>query len=94
MTSRIISGGKSGNVPIKTRYQDSEKRSLTYKMSGGREQIRDLTLLNPPYDLSVLRSITDLSDILNQSIEAYKTNVVGFGMGIRYKVEDLEETEK
>lgn len=26
MTSRIISGGKSGNIPIKkTRYQDSEK---------------------------------------------------------------------
>lgn len=95
MTSRIISGGKSGNIPIKKQdIKIQKKRSLTYKMSGGREQIRDLTLLNPPYDLSVLRSITDLSDILNQSIEAYKTNVVGFGMGIRYKVEDLEETEK
>ena len=93
MTSRIISGGKSGNVPIKKQdIKIQKKRRLTYKMSGGREQIRDLTLLNPPYDLSVLRSITDLSDILNQSIEAYKTNVVGFGMGIRYKVEDLEET--
>lgn len=93
MTSRIISGGKSGNVPIKKQdIKIQKKRRLTYKMSGGREQIRDLTLLNPPYDLSVLRSITDLSNILNQSIEAYKTNVVGFGMGIRYKVEDLEET--
>lgn len=86
MTSRIISGGKSGDVPIKKQnIKIQKKRRLTYKMSGGREQIRDLTLLNPPYDLSVLRSITDLSNILNQSIEAYKTNVVGLEWGFGTK---------
>lgn len=93
MTSRIISGGKSGNVPIqKNDVKIIKNRKMTYKMTGGIEQVRDLTLLNPPYDLSVLRSIIGLSDILNQAIEAYKTNVVGFGMGIKYKVDDLDET--
>lgn len=95
MASKIISGGVNGKIPIKKQDVKIEKRrTLKYKMAGGIDQARDLTLLNPPYDLSQLRSITELSDILNQAIEAYKTNVVGFGMGIRYKVEDLDETPK
>ncbi|MGH1648932.1 phage portal protein [Enterococcus gilvus] len=96
MTSRIISGGKSGLIPKvlkKNKVSIEKNRKLTFKSTGSVEQNRDLTLLTPPYDLATLRSITEISDILNQCIEAYVTNVVGFGMGIRYKVDDLEESE-
>lgn len=96
MTSKIISGGKTGDVPNKygkTGVSIIKKRSLTFKSIRGIKQSRDLTQLSPPYDLATLRSITEISDILNQCIEAYKTNIAGFGFGIRYTVEDLEETE-
>lgn len=95
MTSKIISGGKSGIVPdkyIKKSVSISKKQTLTFKEKGGGNQRRDLTQLSPPYDIAALRSITDISDILNQCIEAYSTNVAGFGFDIRYTVEDDDET--
>lgn len=95
MTSKIISGGSSGSVPkeyIKKNVSIEKKRTLKFKSAGGFDQRRDLTQLSPPYDIATLRSTTDISDILNQSIEAYVTNVAGFGFGIRYKVDDTEET--
>lgn len=96
MTSKIFSGGKTGTIPTtfqKSKVTINKKKSLTYKEAGDVDQRRDLTQLSPPYDLSTLRSMTEISDILNQSISAYVTNVVGFGMGVRYKVDDLEETD-
>lgn len=96
MASKVISGGASGNVPIKKQAVSviKTRKALTYKQQGGIEQKRDLTLLSPPYDLASLREITDISDILNQSIEAYVKNVVGFGMEIRYNVDDVDENEE
>ncbi|MFC0275596.1 phage portal protein [Enterococcus devriesei] len=97
MTSKVISGGRNGTVPEKFQVKDvhiAKERTLKYNSKGGAKEIRDLSLLSPPYDVTMLRSIPDISDILNQCIEAYVTNVVGFGMGIRYKVDDLDETEE
>lgn len=96
MTSKIISGGKSGLIPTemkKSKVAVKKKRQLTFKAKGNINHVRDLTLLSPPYDLSMLRSISGISDILKQCVEAYVTNVVGFGMGIRYCVDDLDESE-
>lgn len=92
--SKIISGGAKGIVPIQKQAVSviKKKKLLKYNQQGSVEQRRDLTLLSPPYDLASLREITDISDILNQSIEAYVKNVVGFGMDIRYTVDDTEET--
>ncbi len=93
MTSKIISGGKSGVVPIeKSTVTIQKKRTLKYKELGGLDQRRVLTQLSPPYDISMLRSVPEMSDILKQAIEAYVQNVVGFGMGVRYKVDDATET--
>lgn len=47
--------------------------------------------LTPPLDLSGLRTLVKNSSILPQCIRAYKNNIAGFGIGIRYK-EDVEET--
>lgn len=94
MTSKIISGGKSGKIPIQKKDISvvKKRKLLRYKSSGEVVQSRDLTQLSPPYDLATLRSIPEMSDILAQAIEAYVTNVAGFGMGIRYKVDDAEES--
>lgn len=97
MTSKVISGGKAGSIPVGVQKKDVsiiKNRTLPFKSKGGKDEIRDLTQLSPPYDIATLRSITDISGILNQCIEAYKTNVAGFGFGIRYKVEGLEETDE
>ena len=93
--SKIISGGAKGIVPIQKKAVSviKKKKLLKYNQTGGVEQRRDLTLLSPPYDLASLREVTDISDILNQSIEAYVKNVVGFGMDIRYTIDDTEETD-
>lgn len=47
--------------------------------------------LTPPLDLLGLRELVKNSSILPQCIRAYKNNIAGFGIGIRYK-EDVEET--
>lgn len=47
--------------------------------------------ITPPNDMRGLRQMVKHSTILPQCIRAYKNNIAGFGIGIRY-VEDVEET--
>jgi PBSX family phage portal protein len=52
-----------------------------------------LVWLQPPADLQGLKELVDHSTILPQCIRAYKDNIAGFGIGIKYK-DDIEETEE
>ncbi|MCC8135606.1 MAG: hypothetical protein LIO40_02890 [Ruminococcus sp.] len=45
----------------------------------------------PPVDLRGLRELVKNSSILPQCIRAYRSNIAGFGIGVRY-IEDVEET--
>lgn len=47
--------------------------------------------ITPPNDLRGLRNLVKNSTILPQCIRAYKNNIAGFGIGVRY-IEDGEET--
>lgn len=47
--------------------------------------------ITPINDMNGLRHLVKQSTILPQCIRAYKNNIAGFGIGIRY-VEDMEET--
>lgn len=49
--------------------------------------------LTPPYALTGLENMTRHSSILPQCINAYKSNIAGFGISVRYK-EDVTDTEK
>jgi PBSX family phage portal protein len=49
--------------------------------------------ITPPNDMRGLQKMVKHSTILPQCIRAYKNNIAGFGIGIRY-VEDVEETEE
>ncbi|MGX6993949.1 phage portal protein [Vagococcus penaei] len=92
MSSKIITSSKTVIPMKKSEVTANKKRMLTYKMTGGEQVRRDLTLLSPPYDLATLRSIGETSTILNQCVEAYSQNIVGFGMGVRFKVEEKDVT--
>lgn len=47
--------------------------------------------IEPPTDLRGYKTLVDNSTILPQCIRAYKNNIAGFGIGVRY-TEDIEET--
>lgn len=47
--------------------------------------------ISPPTDLRGLKMLVSNSSILPQCIRAYKNNIAGFGIGIRYR-EDMDET--
>lgn len=48
--------------------------------------------VTPPYDMRGLKQMARDSNILPQCITAYKNNIAGFGIALRYKTEDAEET--
>jgi len=48
--------------------------------------------VTPPYDLRGLKQMVRDSNILPQCITAYKNNIAGFGIALRYKTEDADET--
>ncbi|MEH7739099.1 phage portal protein, partial [Bacillus pumilus] len=41
-------------------------------------------VIEPPYNITELKQIAEYSTILQQCIDAYKTNILGFGLGIEY----------
>lgn len=48
--------------------------------------------VSPPIDLRGLKVMVSQSSILPQCIRAYKNNIAGFGIGVRYKDDFTEET--
>lgn len=50
--------------------------------------------ISPPVPLEGFKIMVSHSSILPQCIRAYKNNIAGFGIGIRYKEDYTEETEE
>ena len=55
-------------------------------------------LIEPPYNITELKQIAEYSTILQQCIDAYKTNILGFGLGVEYtfdfNAEDAPKAKK
>ncbi|WP_252503266.1 phage portal protein [Sporosarcina sp. Marseille-Q4943] len=52
-------------------------------------------IIEPPYNLTELKLIGEYSSILQQCIDAYKTNIAGFGIESSYKIDiKSDETEE
>lgn len=49
--------------------------------------------IEPQRDLRGLRNLVKNSDILPQCVRAYKDNIAGFGIGVRYTVDEEETAE-
>ncbi|KIL23730.1 phage portal protein [Bacillus pumilus] len=41
-------------------------------------------VIEPPYNIQELKQMAEYSTILQQCIDAYKTNILGFGLGVEY----------
>ncbi|MCY8128727.1 phage portal protein, partial [Bacillus spizizenii] len=58
----------------------------------------DNNILQPPYNLKELKMIAEYSTILQQCIDAYRTNIVGFGFDFEYSFDvnspDVTNKEK
>ena len=67
------------------------KKSDKSEQLDAREELNAADWISPPLELTGLKELETQSSILPQCIRAYKNNIAGFGIGIRYK-DDIEET--
>ena len=58
---------------------------------GGTASLNGDKFISPPADLHGLKTLVKHSSILPQCIRAYKNNIAGFGIGIRYKDSDEKD---
>lgn len=86
--------GKKKPASVGTRIiktQAPVKKSDSPQQLSRQENLNASDWLEPPVELAGLKVLVNNSTILPQCTRAYKNNIAGFGIGIRYR-EDLEET--
>lgn len=66
-------------------------KAETVTQISGEETYNAGDWIEPPTDLRGYKELVNNSAILPQCIRAYKNNIAGFGIGVRYK-EDIDET--
>lgn len=82
---------KYGVTIIKASEERPVKKSDKSEQLDAREELASADWINPPLELMGLKELETQSSILPQCIRAYKNNIAGFGIGVRYK-DDIEET--
>lgn len=71
--------------------QDGVEKALTPTQVSREEKFNAGEWITQPYDMRGLRTMVSESTILPQCTRAYRNNIPGYGIGIRYKV-DADET--
>lgn len=79
--AKVIKAAQGG-VPI------SKAETATAKKNEGFKEIID-----PPLNIKTLMEMPDNSTILQQCIDAYKQNIVGFGVGLKYREDETKKKE-
>ena len=69
------------------------RKSLTTTQVEREEERNASEWITPTYDMKGLRRMVTESTILPQCARAYKNNIPGYGIGVRYK-EDVDETSE
>lgn len=87
MQARIIKG-KNYTPPL----QPIKKADTTTQVTE-QEAFNAGDWIEPPYELAGLHDLVRESTILPQCIRAYKDNIAGFGIGVRY-AEDVKESDE
>lgn len=75
---------------VKAREAPVEKADVSLQVTTA-EAYNAGDWITPRHDLNGLAALVENSSILPQCIRAYKNNIAGFGIGVRY-IEDTEET--
>lgn len=83
--------GRIAATVIKARNTDPIKKADTSVQLSRQEKVNAGEWLEPPVDLAGLKVLVTNSTILPQCTRAYKNNIAGFGIGIRYR-DDQDET--
>lgn len=72
-------------VILKAAAEEPDNRSRAIQNATG--ETASQGLIDPPYSLETLSQLREASDCLGSFIDAYKTNVAGFGFGLRYTID-------
>lgn len=84
--------GKKGNVGVKVITPNIQKAEVSTQIN--KEKAYNAgDWIEPPARLEGLKVLVNESSILPQCIRAYKNNIAGFGIGIRYTTDDEETPE-
>ena len=75
------------------RRQEPIEKAETSTQVSEQEVYAAADWISPPTDLHGLRNLVEGSTILPQCIRAYRNNIAGFGIGVRY-IEDTSETKE
>lgn len=92
MSQKAAQPVKMGVRVIKSQSRlDSIEKALTPTQVSPEETQNASEWITPPYDMRGLRAMVSQSTILPQCMRAYRNNIPGYGIGIRY-VDDIDET--
>ena len=80
------------NVRVIKAQKDITKSDATVQLAE-EESYSAGEWLEPPADMRGLSSLVDESSILPQCIRAYRNNIAGFGIGVKYIEDEEESTE-
>lgn len=89
---KIIKADKPAEPPISVFTKDIEKSDKPEQITR-EKSISASDWIAHPVDMRGLKELVDDSTILPQCIRAYKSNIAGFGIGVRYAEDYNEETE-
>lgn len=78
---------------IKSVHEDTIQKADVSTQVAPQDAFNAGDWIAPPNDMRGLRALVKHSTILPQCIRAYKSNIAGFGIGVRY-MEDVEETSE
>lgn len=78
---------------IKSVHEDTIQKADVSTQVAPQDDFNAGDWIAPPNDMRGLRALVKHSTILPQCIRAYKSNIAGFGIGVRY-MEDVEETSE
>ncbi len=86
---KIIKADKPAEPPISVFTKDIEKSDKPEQITR-EKSISASDWITHPVDMRGLKELVDDSTILPQCIRAYKSNIAGFGIGVRY-AEDIDD---
>ena len=83
---------KSGEVRVEIVKSSIQKSDSSEQLKRD-EEVSSYEWITPAHSLKNLEQMVEHSSILPQCINAYKSNIAGFGIGVRYK-NDVTDTKK
>lgn len=90
---KIIRADKPAEPPISVFTRDIQKSDKPEQITR-EKSISASDWITHPVDMRGLKELVDNSTILPQCIRAYKSNIAGFGINVRYAEDIEEETEE